>query len=135
VAKRRFRFDQAEALLLQSLELEPNRCEALADLGLVQAARDRIADGLRTLEVARTACGERIGFVSLHRAAVLGHAGQHEQADQALTNAVSALSHDTVDKRREALFDLQHEPLFASLRGSRAFTRAVDRLYRSLPHV
>ena len=132
VAKRRHSLGEAEGLLRQALAISPERCEALADLGLIEAERGLADVGKKTLAHARTACGDRIGFVSLHLAALLGDTGELAQAQAELDRAVDALVGDTPDKRREALYDLEHEPLFARLRAAVTFPQAVARLRASL---
>ncbi len=132
VAKRRHSLGEAEALLRQALSISPERCEALADLGLLEAERGLTDLGKQTLAHARTACGDRIGFVSLHLAALLGDAGELAQAQAELGRAIDALVGDTPDKRREALYDLEHQALFARLRTAATFPLAVARLRASL---
>ena len=131
VEKRRGNLAAAESLLERSLAMAPGRCDALVDLGLVEASRGYLERGKASLARAAAACGARTGFVKLHLAAVLGSTGELMAAESALDEAVQALIVDDNDKRSEALSDLEHEPLFASLRGRPMHRHAIERLRTS----
>jgi hypothetical protein len=112
--------------------IDPERCEALVDLALVEGARGHAPAGRVLLQRALAACGARLGFVRLHEAALHAASGDAGAALRTLEEAVRVLAGDDLDKRREALADLLAEPLYAPLRGEPRFRALVERLRSSV---
>jgi hypothetical protein len=120
------------ALLQRALATAPGHCEALVNLGLVEAHTSRPSVARAIIERARLACGARSGFVSLDEAALAAAENHPQLALAAIEQAAAALQIDTVDKRREALADLEHDQLFWMVRGNDRFLAVIARLRRSL---
>ena len=132
VAKRRGSIEGEQQLLTRALASSPEHCEALVNLGLVEARLKAFATGHAVLARAHQACGARAGFMLLDEAALSAAEGDHKLALHHLEEAVTALLADEADKRREALSDLEHDPLFTAVRATQRFHAAVERLKQTL---
>ncbi len=126
IAKRRQQVDEEQRLLRVALSHDPDRCEALVSMALVEARLGALERGAKTIARARARCGGQQGFVLLNEAALLAAGGQLDAALARLEAALHALPSD--DKRQEALADLQHEPLFANLRSDARFAAVLSSL-------
>ncbi len=126
IAKRRSNAEDERRLLRVALEHDPERCEALVSMALVETRLGELADGHKTIGRARVSCGSDQGFVLINEAALFAAAGKLDDAFTRLEAAVGKLPSD--DKREEALADLQQEPLFAQLRGDARYAALVSAL-------
>jgi hypothetical protein len=132
VEKRRGALPAERALLMRALKAAPEHCEALVNLGLVETRMSSLAASHVVLGRARRACGDRTAFVLIDEAALAAAEGGRGATLAALESAAAALTIDTPDKRREALADLEHDPLFASVRGEPRFRAVLTQLRHSL---
>jgi hypothetical protein len=131
-AQRMEALERERALLQHALATAPQHCEALVNLGLVEARTSRPAAARAIIDRARLACGARSAFVSLDEAALAAAENQPQRTLAAIEEAAAALRIDTADKRREALTDLEHDPLFLTVRGDPRFRAVIAQLRRSL---
>ncbi len=132
VQKRRGAVARERRLLARALSAAPAHCEALVNMALVEARLHDLAAGREVLDRARRACGARTAFLLLDEAALFASGGERAPALDRIEAALAALDADTDDKRREALADLERDPVFATVRAEPRFRAVLSRLRRAL---